>query len=213
MMRNAEEHKVLPDIHQALQRYVHRVPIGYYTADSKLHCTYNILYHLHLQHSLGHIEGNIVDQIRSVADTQEQDGFLSFDEQLVDDKHDLLYARLHKSALFFQLADAYHIDIRLPTLEAYFSEQSLKSFLADIDFSRIWFYSNIILGIATASQFCHLRGHRDPYLEIIVEFLQSTEQTAQSLWGFGQGASCKPYRRRSILSRTLCCKVVSDSKG
>ena len=168
--------------------YARAVPAGAYTRDSGSRAQYNVLYGCHLRHALGIDADWIRAQMRDLAATQLDNGFLPATETAVGSQHNPDYLRLHKSALFFQLAEEYGLDVRPPDLGALFSTAWLKEYLAQIDWRNIWLHSNILLGIATCADFSRRRGKGEAYLEPMADFL-AANVPPHGLWGWDRGAS------------------------
>lgn len=174
----------------ALCEYLGRANHEAYTIGSSQLSAYNTLYYLHLAYSIGKELDTAVDLLKDIAQTQDEFGFLTQNPgNYMAGVHDDTYIRFHKTALFFQLADTYDLDVRLPDLHALFSERMLRDYLSDLDYRNIWFHSNVLLGIATASHLRVRRGEDDIHRQILVEYLTQTEQKFHGLWGYGEGAS------------------------
>lgn len=168
--------------------YAREVPAGAYTRDSGIRAQYNVLYGCHLRHALGIDADWIRAQMRDLAATQLDNGFLPATETTVGSQHNPDYLRLHKSALFFQLAEEYGLEVRPPELGAIFSTVWLKNYLAHIDWRNIWLHSNILLGIATCADFSRRRGKAVAYIEPMADFL-AAHVPPHGLWGLDRGAS------------------------
>ena len=174
----------------ALSAYLERLDYRGYTIDAKAFSEYNILYYLHLAHSIGKQIDGPFNLLEELAQTQDENGFLApAPSSFVKGLHDDMYIRLHQSGLFFQLVDLYGFDVRLPKLDRVFPEARLKTYLEYLDYTNIWLHSNVLLGVATASQFCARRGKNDSHRQILIEYLSKTEKDFSGLWGCGAGAS------------------------
>ena len=168
--------------------YVHRVPPGLYTESGRDRSTYSVLFRAHLLHALGTESAEIRRMVGDLAVGQAPDGFLEVSEPVAGDVHDATYLRLHKSALFFQLADAYNVDVRVPDVERVFPVARLRAYLGGLDWRNIWLHSNILLGLASAVEFSVRRDGTDLYRDVLVDFVLG-HAPRYGFWGEAQGAS------------------------
>lgn len=168
--------------------YARRMPPGAYRETDTTRAQYNELFSAHLLHALGADRDAVTGIVRGLARTQEADGFLPASESVAGSAHDATYLRLHKSALFFQLAHEYAVDVAPPDLARVMPLDRLEGLLASLDWRNIWLHSNVLLGVATAADFLRARGRALPHLETMAGVLAST-QDASGLWGETRGAS------------------------
>ena len=171
-----------------LAAFARRVPRGAYRPGDTSYAQYNELYAAHLLHALGEDADTVTAIIDALSRTQEADGFLPATETVAGTAHDAVYLRLHKSALFFQLADAYGREAKAPDLDAIMPASGLRRMLASLDWRNIWLHSNVLLGIATAAAFSISRGRHVPHLSLIADAVATT-QDPSGLWGETRGAS------------------------
>jgi hypothetical protein len=178
----------LQEIDDRVLAYVNRVPSGQYTENSPAQSAYSTLFGAHLLHALRSQPAEVRTMTCKVALEQGPDGFLEVSEPVSGGVHDATYLRLHKSALFFQLADLYNVDVCVPDVERLFPVVRLRRYLDELDWNNIWLHSNTLLGIASAADFSARRGASGSHRDVIVEFLLS-RAPRHGFWGEEHGAS------------------------
>ena len=178
----------LDAMEQRLCAYLHRLPPGAYKHGTAITSEYGSLFRAHLLHALGAEPDAVRGALNALVPGQASDGFLEISEPVAGGTHDTTYLRFHKSALFFQLADLYDIDVRMPDIDAVFPRERFRSYLTGLDWRNVWLHSNVLLGIATAAHFTARRGGATDLLQMIGEFLIE-KRDASGLWGERRGAS------------------------